>query len=422
MGAWWWGRAHQAPPQIITLPNGERYQFVGATYGTRNVPPCLAAKLVTWLPARAAALARKYFGAQVSQFNEGEDYGIPQFFLWFRRLGNASKRYSYSYCPVRLADRNGVEAGTPGDIDFESRTTWSYACFLVVPRRSRMLQCSFYDFPPNGKGTNSKPVIEMNVPNPFYGRFPQWQPEPIPSVEHSGDLEVELTALNVGESPFPGPVRSSQAEFSIDFHSLGKNDPGWMVHRYELSDATGNKFEEPMYAPYSLVGIYAQPAQTSFSKSFWGTLWPDETAWRLKVTFKRPVGFIPEELVAFTNVPVPAMGTTNKMRVIKTTAGVQVVLTEFVLNPCTVPNPLGGFSVGGWIRFELPSKPEGAALDFWKLKTDAGTAVYDTGNPLDFSYTLYLKSISANTKTVDVTMAVQKTRSVEFLVKPPKAE
>ena len=38
--AWlWWESAHRAPPQIITLPNGERYQFAGVTYGTNNVPP-----------------------------------------------------------------------------------------------------------------------------------------------------------------------------------------------------------------------------------------------------------------------------------------------------------------------------------------------------------------------------------------------
>ena len=91
----WWERAHQPPPQIITLPDGSRFRFAGATYGTRNIPPSFTAHVVSWLPPPLAKLAKRYVGKRISQFNEGAKFDTPQLFVWFQQLGTNP--------PVRLS-------------------------------------------------------------------------------------------------------------------------------------------------------------------------------------------------------------------------------------------------------------------------------------------------------------------------------
>ena len=54
------------------------------------------------------------------------------------------------------------------------------------------------------------------------------------------------------------------------------------------------------------------------------------------------------------------------------------------------------------------------------MKTDAGQAENMAPNSPDFAYVVCVKCIPTNAKTMDFTLAVQKIRTVEFLVAPPK--
>ena len=70
-----------------------------------------------------------------------------------------------------------------------------------------------------------------------------------------------------------------------------------------------------------------------------------------------------------------------------------------------------------YVRIELPDKPNDVVLDF--LGPNYATAAFpaQVSPETDSSYLLHinLKAISANAQTMDLTFAVQKTRSVEFL-------
>jgi len=446
-----WDRRPAGPPIILTMPNGEKYQFVGTTYGKKNVPPFFEAKLVNALPTRLANWARKYVGPQISQYNAGEKFDPPHLFIWFRRnvpastpgppltarlavqegiegsfvLGNSG-----SIDPTaRLADQGGVEAGlvdySPA---FESSLVWHYASFAVIPRRSRVLQLNLY---PYGGGVGS-----ISIPNPLYGKYPQWKPEPIPAVKRAGDLEVRLDDFMAVRQVGGGSTIKADGSLGIPYNpgtkfdfsvrsSRGTNEV-WGLQSAELGDATGNVLK----AWYGSIPLEVQgfpPPQlnewAAYSQSFEGTLWPDEAAWRLKLELKHASGFGPEEIVTFKNVPVPAMGTTNNTPISKNAGGIQIVLTRFVRWPETMMNPRGGGQMASYITVELPGKPKGVALDFLSMKADAGKPEkYGSSEPDIFSYTVGVKSIPANAKTMDFTFVVQKTRAVEFLVKPPKAE
>ena len=155
------------------------------------------------------------------------------------------------------------------------------------------------------------------------------------------------------------------------------------------------------------------------NESLWGTLWPDESAWRLKLQMKRALHFDAGEMVTFTNLPIPVMGTTNTTPITRTVGGIQVVLTEFFHGSDTLRNGSGYTPGTSRIRVELPGKPAGMALDFLNMTIDAATTEPIHYSPLDSALVIFLQSMPTNAHTADITWVVQKTRTVEFMIKPP---
>ena len=318
-----WDRTPTGPPQIVTLPNGLEYQFAGVTYGTKNVPPSLEAKVVNLLPKRLANLAQKYAGTKISQYNAGGKFETPQLFVWFRPVGtNAPLGSTGSVLVARLTDQAGVEAGGPALAPFAGSAAWTYFSFPVSPRRSRLLECDLYPY--DDSGNPSSPVGHISLPNPLYGPFPQWQPEPIPAVKMAGDLEVRLDDFRVGHqreglnfvtaNEIRGfsvkPAMRGQdtvAGFDVSLSSPRGTNETWVLNSAEISDATGNVLRNRNWF-LSSINLHMgslppqQSGKTSYSESIGGMLWPDEAAWRLKLEFKRAVGFAPEEVVTFNNV------------------------------------------------------------------------------------------------------------------------
>jgi hypothetical protein len=207
--------------------------------------------------------------------------------------------------------------------------------------------------------------------------------------------------------------------FDVTLSSTRGTNETWALHCAELSDATGNVLRQESRNVFL---EYHIPPKPSFTSSIPGTLWPDEAAWRLKLEFKRASGFAPEEIVTFKDVPVPAVGTTNYPGLTMTAGGIRVVLTKFVRYPNIIANAGGMYDEVSQVTFELPGKPKGVAMDFLEMKADAGEAEKYGSEFLDFGYVVCVESIPANAKTMDFTFVVQKTRSVEFLVQPPKPE
>jgi hypothetical protein len=420
--------AQPAPPQIIILSKGEQYQFAGVTYDTINVPPPF----------------RKYVGTRVTQFNEGQKFETPQLFVWFHWVEtNVPSTRTTPTLVARLADQSGVERGALTYPAFTRDVTWDYAEFPVIPRRSQMLQCNFYPIDDRSPG----PVASISFTNPLYGNFPEWKSEPLPAVKRVGDLEVRLEDLMTGiELSGTPPVLANGKQgisfrpaqegtrlatfFDVSLTSARGTNEQWVVQSAELSDATGNVLASPSNIGSSGDNVSPMTFRGEYRLTIPGTLWPDEAAWRLKLELKRKSGYSSEEFVTFHNVPVPKVGTTNFPPITNTVGGVQLVLKEFVENGdrTNVRYPRGtndNFSVidrtpETLVAVELPGHPEGVAVDFVKLTTDTSEQQQKGGNGWrPFYRAAYLRFIPTNVASVDITWVVQKTRSVEFLVKPP---
>ena len=205
-----------------------------------------------------------------------------------------------------------------------------------------------------------------------------------------------------------------------------------------LSDATGNfirtslgfseKFGHPVQVRDAAGNALPRlPDESGYRLAVMATLWPGEEAWRLKLDLKRSSGHSPEELGTFTNVPVPGVGTTMSTPMTNVVNGVEIVLKEFERGPdSTVTGPSWPADQGSTICFEVHSPRDGVAIDLLQIVTDTGwkfQAYKDYVNGgTESTPKFYLKSIPTNAQTLDITWAVQKMRSVEFLVKPPQPE
>jgi hypothetical protein len=139
---------------------------------------------------------------------------------------------------------------------------------------------------------------------------------------------------------------------------------------------------------------------------------------------QRTRGFDPEEQVTFTNIPVPAVGATNITFTTNLIQGVPIILKQvFARRPDVAPTAGGGWIPPTEVIVETINPPDGFVVAFERLTAADGWWPSEWGNSQPSGAALInLHSIPTNVTSLDISWVVQKTRTVEFLVKPPKAE
>jgi hypothetical protein len=438
------------PPQRITLSTGAQYRLVGVTYGTEHAHGPILARLVNKLPASVGNFVQRKLG---SRLGTACSFSTPQPALgvWFEPVGTntgpgmnirmpigiaSSSRGASSTLQAMLADEHGVLAGNIGETAVAlalPRTSWSPfpIFFPVVPKRSRVIECCFFAVPAGPEGAYRE-IGRVHFPNPEFGRFATWKAEPLPATQRVGDLAVRLEHFTTGKpapgtrlnfltgNPAPGThltkFQSAQkgeetwTGFDFTLGAPGGAETNWALHSADLSDPGRNHLRRYWSLrdqwPYQFMA---------------GTLWSDESAWRLKLEWKRKTGFAPADLVTFTNVPLLASGASGPILRTNTAQGLQLVLMEYFSGARAYGTPM--------FRLQTPNR-EGMAFDFVELITDQGEAMVmremlDTAAaprpPLTTPPRIILfgKEPPTNAATVNLTWVIQKTRSVEFLVQPP---
>jgi hypothetical protein len=429
-----WELWHQPTQQIITLPNGEQYRFAGVTCGTKHVQPTLAARVASQIPSPLTNLVQQVLGKRlgpITSFKTSE----PSLSVWFQSLTMATPPAgARQVIRAMLSDQKEVVAGKQGlGVSSLGGCPGPVVLEAVVPKRSPVLQCVLLEYLENDP---RREIGRVRFPNPLFGRFPQWHPESLPAVKHAGDLEVRLENFITGV-PVQGPeVVSANGRpvrdyrpvqrgdractvFDLSLKSLRGTNEEWAIASADLGDATGNHIN-------AISGVELD--SDGYRNSFAGALWPDEAAWRLQLVLKRKSGFAPAELVTFKNVPLFDPDTTNTLYLTNATGGIPVVLRDYVLETQSGYEPW--FDRGRpKFRVETADGLDGVSFDFVQMTTDEGRkavaeeiVLRDPSRPTIVCRHVVLRSIPAAVKTVDVTWAVQKTRTVEFLVKPPKRE
>lgn len=288
------------------------------------------------------------------------------------------------------------------------------------------------------------------ITNPAPASVADWTPKPLPDTESDGDLAVTLTKLVAGA---PAPYRQGSehppitdpakqcVHLDFDIRQNGQPTTNWEAWPVRTFDAFGNQVRGLIrdYLTNGIIPVYPDRVHPSFPLEADGYyyrpgLWPDESPWKVRMEFIRRSGFSDDEIVTFTNLPVKPgsqqdwddewsawdIGNTNFPFTITpaTVNGVHLKL----LPPLLVANPNspGQKYIGVIIGADPDFNPQGMNLTVLQATDDQGRDIdHPFGSPWAGHYSLDFPNIR-DVKSLNLKLALHKSRFVEFTVKPTK--
>jgi hypothetical protein len=286
--------------------------------------------------------------------------------------------------------------------------------------------------------------------NPAPGTIAQWTPEPLPATKSAGDLEVTLTKLIArapkpyrdGTNPTPTNDPANQCvHFDFNFRVNGQPTTNWQAWPVQTTDAAGNWSRGLIYT-YPKNGInpsYPDRIHPSFPPEtdgyyFQPGLWPDEP-WKVQLEFIQRFNFSHDDTVTFTNLTVKTgsqqdaddewsawdVGKTNFPFTI-TPATVNGVHLE-LLPPLLLTNrwQSGEMDVSIIIRADPGFNPKGMNLTVVAATDDQGRELWSFEQPTWAGhYSISFARVHDDIKSLNLKLALHKSRFVEFTVKPAR--
>ena len=396
-------------PQVITLNGGAKLTLLGATYGKHHVPP----------KTKIAGRSSRGNGAQLDSPDnalvvwieaEHKPNQYPNYQLIIYDKANTACVGTYQSTQSQINDKVNIMGYM-----FNAYPRWDSSMIVRV-----ML---------NDSGGQRVAKEQFVISNPKRVSVPQWTPEPLPDTKSDNDLSVTLTKFICGVPGFnAGRGVSSKDPMNkavlAAFHceQNGVAATNWQPIRIETSDATGNHGQN-----YSWSSSRDQNGDATMTYQ-WG-LWPDQP-WKLRVEMSRTAGFSNDEVWSVTNLPVNPgsqqdlwnFGNGNRRTppAFAETALNGIHLKIYPAIQFTNMNYGNGEKPGGF-RVQADKTLDGMQLTL-------ATAADENGRPIPFyggsggggdSRQIQLQNLR-NAKFLNITMALHKSRFVEFTVKPAK--
>ena len=263
------------------------------------------------------------------------------------------------------------------------------------------------------------------ISNPARGYFPAWFPEPLPNTQEDGDLSVTLNRLEFGaKTPYTRNPKARDdpmnkgvlAAFQIQQN--GKTATNWQPAQVETSDATGNH----------ILGWCNSHWENDEEVTLYQYgLWRDEPAWKLRFEFSRTSGFHADELWTVQNVPLEpgrmqdlwnyGRNRTNSAFAETTLNGIHLKL--FPAKQFTDQRNMRGSIEGGLaVQTDLPL--DGMRMTLVEVTDEQGHEI----KPMNWGwggtdYRFGLQKLG-NAKSLNLTLALHRSRFVEFTAKPTK--
>ena len=411
----------RSPPQptgSIVLPDGSWAHIEAVTYGTNHLVGPRLAYVADRMPQSIRNLMLRVIGRPaVMRF--ATTTPTPQLVVWLNRgMVVAPFPPAQGSLTCVLGDTNGFTSGRV--LNYPCRYALEFPGFNVWPRREREITVNVYHHPTTGGVLRCGSIV---FPNPQYRSYPQWKPETLPSVKSIGDVEVTLEKLSTGHSQSKdynrikgggheiifGTNRVDGENYTVSFMRLRpvtNTNEVWHVSHVETSDATGNKIGNNMMSGGHADGHF----------TYAPALWPGET-WKLNCELKRTEGFKAEEQFAFRDVPLGAMNVTNRVVWTTNCNGVSVTL-EHVVRRAPAAAEFSS-SLESQVYFTTVGLTNDLHLDLHSARTDNGTNLNQLWWSVSSSNRTYsIRDIPTNAVTADFTFTVQRSRRVEFTVKP----
>lgn len=410
-GAYWWLRR----PQVITFSDDAKLTLLAIQYGKHHAPPTVKAPATT--AGRPAARGR-------GSFNTPNDSLV----LWVRQEYDAKDSYHnfqyYTYDKAGTACVQTYGRNYGGGRNGNEIVAVQLDAF---PRRQGKFVVRVQE---QGNGGQEMSDQKFVIHNPARGSFEKWTAEPLPAMKDDDDLSVTLSKLVFGaDTPYnrdqddadDAANKGVQAVFQVQRH--GKAADNWQPVSVETSDATGNHVNGSCNTQWN-----GDDGTTTYQ---WG-LWPDEPAWKIKFEFSQQSGFAADELWTVQNIPLQPGRQRDFYNIPRNNTNAIVAETElngihlkiFPAKQFT-DMPPNSQPQGGLIIQTDPAPTEGMRMTLVSLTDDQTNDIsyWDNGSYRNNNVTTYryaLRDVSGATN-LNLTIALHKSRFVEFTAKPEKA-
>src|ERR1039457_2667950 len=409
-GAYWW----MSRPQVITFSDDAKLTLVKVEYGKRHAPPTAA---------KAAAGARA--GARGKSFTTDKDTHV----IWVREQYDSKQ---YHYFQFFVYDKAGTGCAQAGPRNWRNNGNEVVAVqFDAFPRRPGKFFVRVQEQGNDGQEMSEQKFV---IPNPALKSFTKWTAEPLPATKVDDDMSVTLTKLAAG-ADMPGQRNQDDADDAANkgvqavFHveRNGKPVSNWQPVSVETTDATGNHVNG---------GISQNNWQdNNDTGTYQYGLWPDEPAWKIKFEFSQQSDFAESESWNVQNLRVlPGQQqemynyAANRRPGATNAPAAETDLNGFHLKLF----PAKEFTDAGnnnWMQGGLFLETSPAVGNPWRMTvkvTDAQTndiqsSEYSSSQNNNISsYHFRLQDVSGLTN-LNVSIALHKSRFVEFTAKPEKA-
>jgi hypothetical protein len=407
----WWLRR----PQVITFSDDSKVTLLAVEYSKRHAPPTVKAS--TTSTNKAPARGR-------GSFTTTNDTLV----LWVRQEYDSQQYHNFQYCVYDKAATACVQ--TYGRNYGSGRNGNEVVAVQLdaFPRRQGKFVVRVQEQSNNGQEMSDQKFV---ISNPAPGSFAKWAAEPLPATKEDDGLSVTLTKLVFGaDTPYQrnqdnpdDPVNKGvQAVFQVQRD--GKPASNWQPVSVETSDATSNHINGSCNTQWN-----GDEGTTTYQ---WG-LWPDEPAWKVKFEFSQQSDFADNELWAVQNIPVqPGRQRDFTMNARNSRTNTAVAETELngirlKIFPAKQFTDVGqnAYQQGGLLVQTSPELPDGMRMTLVKLTDDqtndiehSNYGTYRNNNVTTYRYGLRDMGGATN---LNLTLAVHKSRFVEFTAKPEKA-
>lgn len=413
----------QRLPAWVTLPDGSSVRIITATYGTNHVIGTKLGQNIAALPVGLQNILKRVFGHRALPMQKTAT--PPELLVWIDRQTNSltAPIAATGYYEAVLGDGSNFISGSQTYMSFVPWSQIQAINFEVLPRRDAIIYLNIFYHTPQGKAN-----LCASIPfsNPLYREYPQWQPETLSLTNVAGDLEVTLKHVETGhdnnmtsrsrrgggEEVTYGTNRTDGRNYTLvelKLRPLTNTNEEWQAAGVEISDATGNR---------SRNNSMSWSGGNTSAFAFMPSLWPGEKAWKLKIDLKRSAGFRPEELLVFTNVPLGELNQTNILGWHTNSNGVDVTF-QSIVHRAPLTNNSWSSSQLSEIKLTNSSLPAGTYFDLLRVVWDPGKTNNPESSSWSDTYRDYgFREVPAAAKTGDFVFVVQKSRTVEFTVKP----
>jgi hypothetical protein len=397
-------------PQTVMLSDGTKLTLLGVEYGKHHVAPKI----------KTANGRARGDNARIDSTND-------TLVVWVQSEHKPNQGPNCQLMVYDPANTACVSSWSRMNTQIKNGVDVQGFMLDAFPRRGRKIDLRVAAWNNNGGGMKLSKG-QFVISNPARGSFAKWFPDSLPNTQSDGDFDVTLTRLISGVQGFNGSGNQMKNDpmnkavlAAFRTEQKGVVVTNWQPVRIETSDATGNQVMNNSWSN-------TREGDEAVMTYQWG-LWPDEAAWKLRVEMSRTSGFNDDELWTVENVPVQPgrqmdfwnYGNNNN----KSNAPFAETTLDGVhlkLYPATqfTDQIFNGQKQGGFRIIADPPPADGYRMTLAKATDEQGREI-QSWNPSwgGGNYGFQLQNIR-NAKFLNITVALHKSRFVEFTAKPAK--